>query len=93
VTGTVERLWAVIEPYVAAEGIELDDLEIVGKTPGVVVRVTLDADEAVGVDKLAEIARRLSRVLDEEDPVAGSYTLEVSSPGLESVATTPTGAC
>lgn len=81
--GMVDRLWAVIEPYVAAEGIELDDLEIVGKTPGVVVRVTLDADEPVGVDRLAEVSRRLSRLLDEEDPITSSYTLEVSSPGLE----------
>ena len=82
-TGKVERLWAVIDPYVAAEGIELDDLEIVGKAPGVVVRVTLDAEGGVGVDRLAEVSRRLSRLLDEEDPIAGSYTLEVSSPGLE----------
>lgn len=82
-SGKVERLWAVVEPYVAAEGIELDDLEIVGKEPGVVVRVTLDADNGVGVEKLAELSRRLSRLFDEEDPVAGSYTLEVSSPGLE----------
>ena len=44
-TGVVDRLWAVVEPYVAAEGVELDDLEIVGKAPGVVVRVTLDAAE------------------------------------------------
>lgn len=82
-TGTVERLWAVIDPYVAAEGIELDDLEIVGKAPGVVVRVTLDADGGVGVDRLAEVARGLSRLLDAEDPIDASYTLEVSSPGLE----------
>ena len=79
----VDRLWAVIEPYVAAEGIELDDLEVVGKAPGVVVRVTLDADQPVGVDRLAEVSRRLSRLLDENDPIANSYTLEVSSPGLE----------
>ena len=82
-SGTVDRLWAVIEPYVAAEGIELDDLEIVGKAPGAVVRVTLDADQPVGVDRLAEVSRRLSRLLDDEDPLASSYTLEVSSPGLE----------
>ena len=37
----------------------------------------------VGVDHLAEVSRRLSRLLDEEDPIDGSYTLEVSSPGLE----------
>lgn len=82
-TGKVERLWAVIDPYVAAEGIELDDLEIVGKTPGVVVRVTLDAEGGVGVERLAEVSRRLSRLLDDEDPITGAYTLEVTSPGLE----------
>jgi ribosome maturation factor RimP len=83
VSGMIERLWAVIDPYVAAEGIELDDLEIVGQKPGVVVRVTLDAAGGVGVDRLAEVSRRLSRLLDEEDPVPGAYTLEVTSPGLE----------
>jgi ribosome maturation factor RimP len=83
VTGKVERLWAVIDPYVTAEGIELDDLEIVGKAPGVVVKVTLDAEGGVGVDRLAAVSGRLSRLLDDEDPITGAYTLEVTSPGLE----------
>jgi ribosome maturation factor RimP len=83
VTSAADRLWAVVEPYLSAEGVELDDLEIVGKAPGVVVRVTLDAAEPMGVDQLADVSRRLSRLLDEEDPIASSYTLEVSSPGLE----------
>lgn len=82
-SGKIDRLWAVIEPYLAAEGVELDDLEIVGKAPGVVVRLTVDADGGVGVDQLAGISRRVSRLLDEDDPIDGSYTLEVSSPGLE----------
>jgi len=83
VASKVEQLWTVIDPYVAAEGIELDDIEIVGKAPAVAVRVTLDAEGGLGVDRLAEISRRLSRLLDEEDPINGAYTLEVSSPGLE----------
>ena len=82
-TGAADRLWAVVEPYLSAEGVELDDLEIVGKAPGVVVRVTLDAPDPLGVDQLADLSRRLSRLLDDEDPISSSYTLEVSSPGLE----------
>ena len=82
-TSVVDRLWAVVEPYVAAEGIELDDLAVVGKAPGVVVRVTLDASEPLGVDRIADVSRRLSRLLDQEDPISSAYTLEVSSPGLE----------
>ena len=80
---TAERLWGVIEPYVAAEGIELDDLEVLGHGAGTIVRVTVDGDETLSVDRIAELSRGISRLLDDDDPVSGSYTLEVSSPGLE----------
>ena len=78
-----ERLWTVVEPYVAAEGVELDDIEVVGKGNGTIVRVTVDGDEPVGVDRIAALSRGISRLFDAEDPIAGSYTLEVGSPGLE----------
>ena len=77
------RLWALVEPYVAAEGVELDDLEVVGRGNGTIVRVTVDADNKVDIDRIASLSRGLSRLLDAEDPIAGSYTLEVGSPGLE----------
>jgi ribosome maturation factor RimP len=78
-----ERLWGVIEPYVAAEGIELDDIEVAGKGGGTIVRITLDGDPPLTVDRVAELSRGLSRLLDEADPIVSSYTLEVGSPGLE----------
>ena len=52
---TAERLWDVIEPYVAAEGIELDDFEVLGHGAGTIVRVTVDGDDALSVDRIAEI--------------------------------------
>ncbi len=89
-SGTAERLWSLVAPYVEAEGIELDDLEVVGQGSGTIVRVTVDGPQAedtgrspVPVDRIAALSRGLSRLLDAEDPIAGSYTLEVSSPGLE----------
>ena len=78
-----ERLWEVIEPYVAREGIELDDIEVVGQGGASIVRVTIDGPESVDVDRIARISRGVSRILDEEDPIQSAYTLEVSSPGLE----------
>jgi len=83
VSDTAERLWDVIEPYVAAEGIELDDFEVLGHGAGTIVRVTVDGGDALSVDRIAELSRGISRLLDDDDPVNGSYTLEVSSPGLE----------
>lgn len=78
-----ERLWETLEPYLEAEGVELDDLDVRGRGNGRLVRVTVDAPGGIGVDRIAELSRGVSRLLDEEDPVPGSYTLEVTSPGLE----------
>ena len=77
------RLWQVLEPYLAAEGVELDDLEVRGRGRGRMLRVVVDADGGVGMDRIAELSRGLSRLLDEADPIDDSYTLEVTSPGLE----------
>lgn len=78
-----ERLWALLGPYLAAEGLELYDVELLGGGRGRVLRVTLDAAEGIDVERIAETSRAISRILDEEDVVPGSYTLEVTSPGLE----------
>ena len=51
--------------------------------------MTVDAPGSVDVDHLASLSRGLSRLLDREDPVNGSYTLEVSTPGLERKLRTP----
>lgn len=47
------------------------------------LRVVVDRADGVGLDEIARCTRRLSRILDEQDPMNGHYTLEVSSPGLE----------
>ena len=76
-----EQIWALVEPYLAAEGVELDDVEILGG--GKLLRVTVDADKPLELDHIAALSRGIGRLLEEADPVASSYTLEVSSPGLE----------
>lgn len=86
-TSVAEKLWDRIDPYVAAEGVELDDVEILGG--GQVVRVVVDAADPIGVDVIADLSRGISRLIDEDDPIKSSYTLEVSSPGLERKLTRP----
>jgi ribosome maturation factor RimP len=78
----VKDIWGVVEPYLAAEKLELDDLELSGRGRGRVLRVTIDGDD-VGIDRLAELSRGLSRLLDDEPALQDAYRLEVSSPGLE----------
>lgn len=79
----LEDLWELLDAYLQAEGLELDDLELVGQGRGSVLRVTVDMDGGVGVDRLAETSRGLGRMLDDHERLQKSYTLEVTSPGLE----------
>jgi ribosome maturation factor RimP len=88
-TTATTDLWDSFETFLAAEDLELDDLEVVGGGEGRIVRVVVDADGGVGVDRLAETSRALSRLLDDTDPFEASYTLEVTSPGLERKLTRP----
>jgi ribosome maturation factor RimP len=45
----------------------------------------LESESGISVDDCARVSHAVSQVLDKEDPVAGEYTLEVSSPGLDRV--------
>ena len=79
---TATDIWSLVEPYLAAERLELDDLEIVGGGQARTLRVVVDGDDLT-VDRLAELSRGLSRLLDNEADLEDPYQLEVSSPGLE----------
>jgi ribosome maturation factor RimP len=79
---TATEIWSLAEPYLAAEHLELDDLEVSGAGNGRRVVVVVDGD-GLDVGRLAQVSRGLSRLLDNESDLNGSYQLEVSSPGLE----------
>ena len=76
-----EQIRGLVGPYVAAEGVELDDVEILGG--GKLLRVVVDADHPIGLDRITDLSRGISRLIENDDPFPGSYTLEVTSPGLE----------
>ncbi len=78
----VAEVWDLVEPYLAAERLELDDLELSGSGRGQILRVTVDGED-VNIDRLATLSRGLSRVLDSQTDLRERYQLEVSSPGLE----------
>lgn len=81
--GNTVRLRDMLEPAAEAVGYELIDVEIVGRGSDAVLRVYIDAPGGITVDDCAQASRQISAVLDLEDPIAGQYALEVSSPGLD----------
>jgi ribosome maturation factor RimP len=81
VADVAEQIWGLVGPYVAAEGIELDDVEILGG--GRLLRVVVEGDGPIELDRIADLSRGIARLIEEDDPFSGAYTLEVTSPGLE----------
>jgi ribosome maturation factor RimP len=85
-----DRVRRLVEPIVEQAGLGLYDLELAGAVLRVVVdRPTGDPDAGLGLDALTDLTRSISRALDDDDPIAGRFTLEVSSPGLERALRTP----
>jgi ribosome maturation factor RimP len=78
----VQRVWEITEPLITHEGFEIVDIEYQREGRGTVLRFYLDREGGVGLNELAPLSRRISDVLDVHDAVPGSYTLEVSSPGI-----------
>lgn len=74
----------LLAPTIADLGLELIGIEFSPNAGGSLLRVYIDEPErGVTIDDCERVSREVSALLDVNDPVAGRYTLEVSSPGLE----------
>lgn len=78
-----EKIRELAEPVVAGEGMELILVECLKMKSRWVVRLYLDKEGGVTLDDCATVSNQLGDILDVHDVPPGSYTLEVSSPGLD----------
>src|SRR5215471_6012454 len=86
----VDRVRDIADRVAASSGLEVLDVELLGGGKARMLRVFLDKP-AAGNDPLAGVthedcanfSREFGTILDVEDVMPGSYTLEVSSPGLD----------
>jgi ribosome maturation factor RimP len=85
----VERVREIAERVAASSGLEVVDVEFLGGGSARMLRVFLDkpatgVEQGVTHEDCANFSREFGTILDVEDVVPdGSYTLEVSSPGLD----------
>ena len=86
VTDVVAQLAA---PVVEQAGCSLWDVEYVKEAGEWFLRVYIDKEGGVSIDDCEAVSRPLSDLLDEADPIEGSYTFEVSSAGADRVLRKP----
>jgi ribosome maturation factor RimP len=80
-----DRVRELVLPLLTERDIDLYDIELSGP----VLKVVVTRPSGLDLDALSDATRAVSRALDEADPIAGTYTLEVTSPGLERTLRTP----
>jgi len=78
-----ERVQELAERVAIDHGLELVHAEVAGPENKPIVRVFIDKPYGVTHDDCSEVSLHLGTILDVEDFIHASYTLEVSSPGLE----------
>jgi ribosome maturation factor RimP len=78
-----QRLAAVVRPTIEGMGFELVRLRLMGGKARTLQIMAERPDGTMEIEDCAELSRALSAALDVEDPIADSYTLEVSSPGID----------
>ena len=83
---TIEReVEDLLSPSLDALGFEVVRVRLMGGGDRRTVQIMIDRidERPISVDDCALASRQLSAVLDVEDPISGTYVLEVSSPGID----------
>lgn len=78
-----EKVRQLAEPVVTSEGMELIHVECIKMHSRWIIRLFLDKEGGITLDDCASLSGQLGDIFDIRDVIKGSYTLEVSSPGLD----------
>jgi ribosome maturation factor RimP len=82
-TGVAAEIAALVEPSLNDMGFRVVRVTISGRNGTTVQIMAERPDGTMTVEDCADISRQLSPLLDAHDPIAGQYTLEISSPGID----------
>lgn len=79
----VTRVQEIVAPYVQQLGLELWDVQYRKEGTERYLRIFIDKEGGVNVEDCVDLTHAITGPLDAADPISESYTLEVSSPGIE----------
>ena len=80
---TEKTVWQFIEPLLSDTPYEIYDVEYVKEGTEWYLRIFIDKEGGIDLDDCETVTDLINDPLDELDPIAEAYFLEVSSPGVE----------
>jgi ribosome maturation factor RimP len=78
-----QTLVRLLQPVIETMGYELLGIEHGSRGHGDLLRIYIDHEAGITLEDCERVSEQVSGILDVEDPLQRSYTLEVSSPGLD----------
>ena len=82
VDSLIEKIYQLVRPVTEELQYELYHIEYVKENGEYYLRIYIDKDGGISLTDCEKVSRRVSDIMDEEDPIPVAYYLEVSSPGL-----------
>jgi ribosome maturation factor RimP len=80
----ITALRTLLEPVVAAHGVDLETVTVSRAGSRSVVRVVIDRDGGLDLDAVAEVSQSVNAALDaDEEVIRGTFVLEVTTPGVD----------
>lgn len=83
VNSSVALVTELIDTTIQALGLELWGVELLQQGKYSLLRIYIEREEGVTIEDCEKVSRQVSALMDVEDPIAGEYALEVSSPGMD----------
>ncbi|ROR93913.1 ribosome maturation factor RimP [Salana multivorans] len=86
------QIRSAVAALVAEHGLALEDVRLRRRGRETAVEITLDLADGPGsldLDRLGDVSREISKLMDVIDVVDGAYTLEIGTPGAARELTTP----
>ena len=80
---TVARVYEIALPCAKELGLDIWDIRFLKEGTDWYLRIFIDKEGGVSIDDCVNLTHAITKPLDEADPISQSYTLEVSSPGVE----------
>ena len=82
-SSSVTLITELIDTTIQALGLDLWGVELLQQGKYSLLRIYIEREEGVTIEDCEKVSRQVSALMDVEDPIAGEYTLEVSSPGMD----------
>jgi len=83
VASIADKVYDLVKPTVESCGVNLWDVRFVKEGASHYLRIFIDKPEGISINDCTDVSHAIDPVIDEADPIDGSYYLEVCSPGTE----------